>query len=556
MSKIKPSAVAAFNIAFTKNELDRLEGKIDQRTLSLAEELDFIAKEVRSATKHHFQGKQGLDGQKGSKGDRGETGLEGRRGPKGEKGDKGETGDIGLTGPSGPIGLKGEIGAIGPIGPKGDTGPIGLQGIEGPQGVIGPEGPQGFPGLQGAVGEKGEKGDTGATGPKGDVGERGLDGEKGEKGDPGVAGESAPDVTPKFEELRKDFQAEVKTHQDEINRRIDQRLSRISTQSGGVGTSGGGSYKLLDNADVEYAPLSKVNHGDVLAFNSVKNKFVLSPANLLGGEGTIDSAQLYGLIDSDYVMSIVNHTRIISTETFTGDEFIATVGFNANAPSGAFLINNESILSHGNGALTSNTAVGLDALDNNLTGSHNTAIGFEALKISETGNQNTALGSGAGKALISGDGNVLIGGNNGADIDGLNNQILISDGAGNKKIHMDDENNLYIGANADVNLSSLTITETDSVASVPISSFDISYRTAKFTIQVHETINNIHHSAEVLLLHDSVTPRITVFGVLTTSDSDLANFSADINNNDVRLLTTPSSSNHMVYKVLRSSIKS
>ena len=556
MSKIKPSTVAAFNIAFTKNELDRLEGKIDQRTLSLAEELDFIATEVRSATKHHFQGKQGPDGQKGSKGDRGETGLEGRRGPKGEKGEKGETGDIGLTGPAGPIGLKGEIGGIGPLGPKGDTGPIGIQGIEGPQGGIGPEGPQGFPGLQGAVGEKGEKGDTGATGPKGDLGERGSEGEKGEKGDPGVAGESAPDVTPKFEELRKDFHTEVKTHQDEINRRIDQRLSRISARSGGAGTSGGGSYKLLDNADVEYAPLSKANDGDVLAFSSVKNKFVLSPANLLGGEGTIDSAQLFGLIDSNYILSVISTGGIISSETFQGDTFNATNGFNATTPTGGFLINNETILSHGLGGFTTNTAVGLDALDTNVSGTHNTAIGFEALKISEDAVGNTVIGAGAGNALISGNYNVLIGAGDGSAIEGLSNQVVVSDGEGNTKIHMDSANSLYIGANAEVNLSSLTITETNSVDTVPIDSFNISYRTAKFTIQIHDTVNNTHESAEVLLLHDSANPFITVYGVLSTADTNLANFSSDINNNDVRLLTTPSSSDHMVYKVLRSSIKS
>lgn len=558
MSKIKPTTAAAFSIAFTKNELDRLEGKIDQRTLSLAEELEFISKEVRTNSNRKIKGREGSVGPKGVKGDRGEKGLEGRRGPKGERGDKGEKGDIGITGPAGPIGIKGEVGPIGPIGPKGETGPQGIQGETGIEGPIGPEGPQGFPGLQGERGEKGEKGDTGTTGPKGDDGATGERGERGERGDPGIPGTSAPDIEPKFAELRTEFSKEVKSHQEEINKRIDQRLGAITLHGRGGGATGGGSFKILDNADVEYKSLSEVNDGDVLAFDAAKKKFVTTAANLVGGtgDGTIDSSQLFGLIDSDYIMSIVNHTGIVSTETFTGDEFIATAGFNANAPSGAFLINNESILSHGNGALTSNTAVGLDALDNNLTGSHNTAIGFEALKNSETGHKNTALGSGAGKALISGDGNILIGGNDGADIDGLNNQILISDGDGNKKIHMDDENNLYVGANADVNLSSLTITETDSVASVPISSFDISYRTAKFTIQVHETINNIHHSAEVLLLHDSVTPRITVFGVLTTSDSDLANFSADINNNDVRLLTTPSSSNHMVYKVLRSSIKS
>lgn len=559
-SKIKPTTAAAFNIVFTKNELDRLESKIDQRALSLAEELEFISREVRSgnAFRKSKQGPKGDKGDTGSAGPEGKQGPKGDRGERGEQGPKGERGDVGPIGLTGPIGLqggqgeKGDIGPVGPVGPRGRDGVDGARGERGAQGEKGDKGDQGFPGLQGAKGDKGdrgeqgEKGDQGPKGEKGDPGSQGAKGDKGERGEKGEAGVSAPDLTPKFEELRESFEKEIQTHQNEINKRIDQRLNTISARAaGGGGATGGGSFKILDNADVEYKHISEVGDGDVLAFDAAKKKFVATPANLAGGDGTLDSSQLFGLIDSDYILNIVSPGGNTTSNNFNiVDSF------------GGILINNETILSHGNNGLTSNTAVGLDALDNNLTGTNNTAIGFEALKNSLDASYNTAFGAGAGSALISGDYNVIIGGNDGSIIEGLSNQLVLSDGQGNTKIHMDSANSLYVGANADVNLSSLTITETDSVATVPIDSFSITYRTARFTIQIHETINNIHQSAEVLLLHDSVSPRLTVFGVLTTSDSDLGNFSADINNNDVRLLTTPSSANHMVYKVLRSSIKS
>lgn len=559
-SKIKPTTAAAFNIVFTKNELDRLESKIDQRALSLAEELEFISREVQSgnAFRKSKQGPKGDKGDTGSVGPEGKQGPKGDRGERGEQGPKGERGDVGPIGLTGPIGLqggqgeKGDVGPVGPVGPRGRDGVDGAQGERGAQGEKGDKGEQGFPGLQGAKGDKGdrgeqgEKGDQGPKGERGDPGTQGAKGDKGERGEKGEAGASAPDLTPKFDELRETFEKEIQTHQNEINKRIDQRLNTISARAtGGGGATGGGSFKILDNADVEYKHISEVGDGDVLAFDAAKKKFVATPANLAGGDGTLDSSQLFSLIDSDYILNIISPGGNTNSNNFNiVDSF------------GGILINNETILSHGNNGLTSNTAVGLDALDNNLTGTNNTAIGFEALKNSLDASYNTAFGSGAGSALISGDYNVIIGGNDGSMIEGLSNQLVLSDGQGNTKIHMDSANSLYVGANADVNLSSLTITETDSVATVPIDSFSIEYRTARFTIQIHETINNIHQSAEVLLLHDSVSPRLTVFGVLTTSDSDLGNFSADINNNDVRLLTTPSSANHMVYKVLRSSIKS
>ena len=559
-SKIKPTTAAAFNIVFTKNELDRLESKIDQRALSLAEELEFISREVQSgnAFRKSKQGPKGDKGDTGSVGPEGKQGPKGDRGERGEQGPKGERGDVGPIGLTGPIGLqggqgeKGDVGPVGPVGPRGRDGVDGAQGERGAQGEKGDKGEQGFPGLQGAKGDKGdrgeqgEKGDQGPKGERGDPGTQGAKGDKGERGEKGEAGASAPDLTPKFDELRETFEKEIQTHQNEINKRIDQRLNTISARAtGGGGATGGGSFKILDNADVEYKHISEVGDGDVLAFDAAKKKFVATPANLAGGDGTLDSSQLFSLIDSDYILNIISPGGNTNSNNFNiVDSF------------GGILINNETILSHGNNGLTSNTAVGLDALDNNLTGTNNTAIGFEALKNSLDASYNTAFGSGAGSALISGDYNVIIGGNDGSMIEGLSNQLVLSDGQGNTKIHMDSANSLYVGANAEVNLSSLTITETDSVATVPIDSFSIEYRTARFTIQIHETINNIHQSAEVLLLHDSVSPRLTVFGVLTTSDSDLGNFSADINNNDVRLLTTPSSANHMVYKVLRSSIKS
>ena len=239
------------------------------------------------------KGDKGIKGDKGDKGDRGAQGPQGDRGPIGERGDigpegpRGQQGDTGrpfyytdftaeqLEGLTGPKGETGERGAVGPMGPQGSTGPQGVQGETGPQGETGERGIQGEQGIQGeagVAGPKGDKGDTGEAGiqgeqgPAGPIGPQGIQGERGEQGPKGDAGQT-PDIKPLEEKVEKKISELADRMQSNVRNTI--RSATSST------TSGGGSYKIMDNADVVY---SKPSNNDILQFDGNLKKFVARPA--------------------------------------------------------------------------------------------------------------------------------------------------------------------------------------------------------------------------------------------------------------------------------------
>ena len=280
MEKLDPEVVYAFNIAYTTEELKKQEKR-------LQEEIDakFTKGLVGPRGPQGARGEKGLRGDKGIKGDRGLKGDRGERGIQGDKGVKGNRGDVGpmgLQGDVGPRGPKGEVGQIGPRGIQGIQGIQGLQGEIGPQGIpgsIGEQGERGYPGVQGPKGDRGETGllgPIGPIGPKGDRGElgptgpMGPKGEKGEKGDPG----EVPDYEPRFEELVGQFTKKIADFENDANKRLQQRLKMLSDGTVGA-TSGGGSYQLLDNRDVEYKSIKQgevINDG-ILIFDESIGKF-------------------------------------------------------------------------------------------------------------------------------------------------------------------------------------------------------------------------------------------------------------------------------------------
>ena len=260
-------------------------------------------------------------GPKGDRGPIGEKGVKGDKGDRGEKGDKGETGKAGdsvigpqgIQGEQGPQGEVGPEGPIGNVGPKGETGPEGPKGEKGDRGEKGDQGPEGRIGLTGKTGKTGKagppgpigpKGETGPSGPKGDrgirgeagpAGERGEKGERGADGLPGIQGPqgpagkdaSEPDIGPITERLEKNF--------NDYRNQINKSLSTLG---------GGGSYKILDNADVEIKQLSEVTENAILIYNVRKQKFVVSDIEevilSLGLDLGVGTAQKYTrLIDVD-----------------------------------------------------------------------------------------------------------------------------------------------------------------------------------------------------------------------------------------------------------------
>lgn len=140
----------------------------------------------------------------------------------------------------------------------------------------------------------------------------------------------------------------------------------------------------------------------------------------------------------------------------------------------------------GDGAMAANTtagfstAVGYDALKTQTIGGgsfgNNTAIGSSSLQLA-TGDQNTAVGTGSGADVSTGDNNTIIGYNTGRGIttgsnntiigallsglsSSLANNIIIADGAGNRRINVDASGRVGIGTNTPSTAALLDVTST------------------------------------------------------------------------------------------------
>lgn len=269
-----------------------------------------------------FNGARGDDGEIGQSGPQGDRGPMGETGPKGDKGDRGERGDTGETGTAGQSGIDGKDGLQGPTGPQGPAGidgtkgDPGIRGESGPQGLVGPSGADGSDGKVGAKGEKGISGTRGKTGPKGakgDAGPSGKDGTvgkigpKGSKGDKGSIGESGPKgeageqgpkgepgpalEKPDFKEMLDDALVPQYDSLNKWRENVNKSLSSIG---------GGGSYKILDNSDVEKTKLSDAVQNAILIYDAQTKKFVVTDiAEVIAGIQIGLEMQYTRLIDED-----------------------------------------------------------------------------------------------------------------------------------------------------------------------------------------------------------------------------------------------------------------
>ncbi len=135
-----------------------------------------------------------------------------------------------------------------------------------------------------------------------------------------------------------------------------------------------------------------------------------------------------------------------------------------------------------------NTAYGYNALFANTTGSNNTAIGPYALQdLNITTNngtgQNTAIGYNTGLGIVTGVNNTIIGANVTGLSAALSNNIIIADGAGNRRINVDSSGNVGIGTTSPSqalsvngnsvvtgNITATTFTATSSISTVGLTS--------------------------------------------------------------------------------------
>jgi len=122
-------------------------------------------------------------------------------------------------------------------------------------------------------------------------------------------------------------------------------------------------------------------------------------------------------------------------------------------------------------------------------------------------------------------------------------QTTGTDSAAVSAIIINDVDTAYIAARAnDIILqidSDLTTTDSAQV----VHSFNkTTYRTMKYTAQLENDDTNSYHAEEILLTHDGTNIAISSYAKITL-DSDLGEFDAQINGNNVELILTPSKVN-------------
>lgn len=118
-----------------------------------------------------------------------------------------------------------------------------------------------------------------------------------------------------------------------------------------------------------------------------------------------------------------------------------------------------------------------------------------------------------------------------------------------------DESNSRVGIGNTYPLTSLQVLTsgyssssltTSSTSTQVLDTFaSTAFRTAKYLVQVHDTVDNNYQASEILVLHNGTQTYVTEYGLIYT-DSSLASFSADISAGIVRLLVTPTNAENLI----------
>ena len=124
---------------------------------------------------------------------------------------------------------------------------------------------------------------------------------------------------------------------------------------------------------------------------TIANGKTLTANNSIVLAGTDDKTMTFPTTDATIA-------RTDAAQTFTGVQTFSSD-----------IVVNSVNIGRGNGAITTNTAVGTDAISATATGTENAALGYNALKVVTSGARNAVVGSQAAKALLTGIDNIALG---------------------------------------------------------------------------------------------------------------------------------------------------
>jgi len=296
------------------------------------------------------------------------------------------------------------------------------------------------------------------------------------------------------------------------------------TVTGAVAFGGGGI--TVDNLILNDNIISSSSNADI----------DLTP----GGTGVVNISNL--TVDSN--INITDNE--IKTTTSNSDLVIAPAG------TGQVVIAKADI----NSGAIDNTVIGATTP---LAGSFTTLATTSALTIDGVTIDDNTVSTNASNADLelagNGTGTVTISGFGFPTTDGSADQVLKTDGAGNLGF-------VTLSSPSTLNHSEIgdnTATIAASATSLVDSWASATYRSAKYHISISDATNGRFEIVEVSLIHgpsaDSTTEAyLTVFGNTSSYTDPLCTFTADIDDGNVRLLTTNISSDSTVFKFQRTLI--
>ncbi len=288
------------------------------------------------------------------------------------------------------------------------------------------------------------------------------------------------------------------------------------------------------------------------------------------GNQTINGTKTFGddvVIEGDLTVN-GNVTTVSTTNLIVDDRFIelgantsglpsADVGiyFNRGASGNSAFYFNESqgwfALAHTNDPSTnvtvSPTSYGWLKLDTLLVSNTSAVVNLNADKLDgQDGSYYLDFGNATNTNLITLD---SVTANGSTTTNSISTGGLNVDGG---TLYVDSTNN-YVGVGTvepraklqivDVGIHTANLTTTTTTANQVVDSWSTSvFRTAKYTVQIHDTTNNYYQASEILVIHDGVTPYLTEYAIVY-SNSVLAAFDSDVSGGNVRLLVTPTSAN-------------
>ena len=311
-----------------------------------------------------------------------------------------------------------------------------------------------------------------------------------------------------------------------------------SNANDGTGDTLRSAMQNVNTMFTEIYASSLFNEGISLSGNTISatrsnDDLVLTPS----GTGIIRTDNL--TVDSNInitdneIKTTVTNSDLVLTASGTGSVVIAKTDINEGTVDNTVIGGTTPAA----GSFTTVTTTG-DATIDGVTISDNS--------ITSTSNANLEL-TGAGT------GTVTINGLSMPTSDGSTNQLLKTNGSGVFG---------FATASATLNHSDIndnTTTVASSTTSVVDSFASATYRSAKYYISISDATNSRFEIVEANLVHgpsaDSTTEAyLTVFGSTTNHTTQLATFTADINDGNVRLLATNITSDSTVFKFQRTLI--